>query len=80
MQENITLLERRVREIVERLRALAAERARLEDELETLRRRTESVEARAAEEASEASRRTWSREIGATVETLRDAVRSLREK
>ncbi len=80
MQENITLLERRVHSIVDRLRARAAERSRLEQELEVLRRRMDGIEARAAEEATEASRRTWSREIGATVETLREAVRSLRQE
>lgn len=38
----VKLLEARIGEVAERLRALAAERSRLRDELETLRRELDS--------------------------------------
>ena len=77
MTRNIRLLEKRVKQAVDRLRQLSTERERLDEELKTLRQQLESLENEASESVR-SDEAEWVDRRAEVVSLIRETLTELR--
>jgi len=77
MTRNIRLLEKRVKQAVDRLRQLSSERERLDEELKTLRQQLESLENEASESVR-SDETEWVDRRAEVVSLIRETLTELR--
>jgi FtsZ-binding cell division protein ZapB len=77
MTRNIRLLEKRVKQAVERLQQLSTERERLDEELKALRQQLESLESEASERGR-SDEAEWVDRRAEVVSLIRETLTELR--